>query len=268
MENFYTKLPLNWHPLNPMESEQKKDVSPWGVSHASSTCVQCEATTNQPQGGRIHPEIAARVSFVEKNQKLKMFRMFFVKVFVLLFLEDDDDFRYRYIQILICLGVDPRLESPHSSGHLGAILERKRKHLQLFIFEAPRFFGVDVVISLCAGDLRCLVASWRITVRKGTMTLHEGVLFLWKWLALFEFHACYGELMRNLSWHLITWCHNWSRNDWGWFPASVGIMTLTWQLWIWIWMDVYMRQDDRLSRFWWCNQGRRSNQESKKRALK
>jgi len=71
------------------------------------------------------------------------------------------------------------------------------------------------------------------------------------------------------SWHLITWCHNWSRNDWEWFPASVGIMTVTWQLWIWIWMDVYMRQDDVCIRFWWClGEGEATRNRVQRRFLK
>lgn len=90
------------------------------------------------------------------------------------------------------------------------------------------------------------------------------------WYCLRFMHVMVSSWGYNYrSWHLITWCHNWSRNDWEWFPASVGIMTVTWQLWIWIWMDVYMRQDDVCIRFWWClGEGEATRNRVQRRFLK
>ena len=94
---------------------------------------------------------------------------------------------------------------------------------------------------------------------EGTMTQwFKGVFFLESyWYCLRFMHvmvSSLGYISELASRHMVPelffllrflYQHFWSRNDSGWFPASVGIMTVTWQLWIWIWMDVYMRQDDR-----------------------
>lgn len=120
---FSTKFPLNWHPLNPMESQQKKKtfhLEELAMPAQPVSSVKLQPTS--PKVGDFTQKFAARVSFVAKKFRnwrcsgcslWRFLSCYFLKMMMTSDIDTlDSDF----------LGVDPRLESPHSSGHLGAIL--------------------------------------------------------------------------------------------------------------------------------------------------
>ena len=144
---------------------------------------------------------SSKSSWISKMEDVPIFCegfwLFFLNMVMTSDIDTGTDFPW-----LIFLGVDPRLESPHISGHLGAILSSKHRDLSVLMSSFP--------VHRWSQMLGCILTH---CVGKGPWN-HDfkglKVFFPWKLLVLFEIHLCYGELRRiYLSWHLITWWKNW-----------------------------------------------------------